>query len=219
MNKAEALLNDIMVPQSVAFSADPSKEPHITIGKDRKITMPTELRILGVQYDHNVETVTFDCPRYWDEHDMSEMSIYINYRRADNHTGSCLATNIVIDEVDTKIMHFDWCISGNVTAISGNIIFSVCVKKTDSDGKLSNHWNSEICKEAYISEGLDSKEDFLARDPDLVTQLIQLINKYKGLATISSDIKTLREEVTAIKQKLNNSVATNDEAKKYLGVE
>ena len=48
--------------------------------------------------------------------------------------------------------------------------------------------------------------------------LVSTINKYKGLATISSDIKTLREEVTAIKQKLNNSVATNDEAKKYLGV-
>ena len=27
----------------------------------------------------NIETVTIDCVRYWDEHDLSSFAIYINY--------------------------------------------------------------------------------------------------------------------------------------------
>ena len=54
-------------------------EEHIIIGRDRYITVPEGLKRIAVQYDHNVETVTFDCPRYWDEHDLSTMNIYINY--------------------------------------------------------------------------------------------------------------------------------------------
>ena len=39
-------------------------EPHIVIDDDRYIAVPKKLRRLAVQHDHNVETVTFDCPRY-----------------------------------------------------------------------------------------------------------------------------------------------------------
>ena len=58
----------------------PNLEEHIKIGLDRHITVPESLKRIAVQYDHNVETVTFDCPRYWDGHDMSKMTVYINYR-------------------------------------------------------------------------------------------------------------------------------------------
>ena len=46
-------------------------EPHIVIDSHRAITVPEQLKRIAVQFDHNFETVTFDCPRYWDGHDLS----------------------------------------------------------------------------------------------------------------------------------------------------
>lgn len=40
---------------------------HVIINKDRTVNVPNSLQRLGVQYDHNVNTIVFDCPRYPDE--------------------------------------------------------------------------------------------------------------------------------------------------------
>ena len=63
MDKAEELLNTLDVNDENLYPVSPEEEAHIVIGKDRVITVPPDLRRLGVQYDKNVESVTFDCPR------------------------------------------------------------------------------------------------------------------------------------------------------------
>lgn len=157
MSKAEELLNTLDSNGSVAvLSADASTEPHIVIGRDRFITVPDELKRIAVQYDHNIETVTFDCPRYWDEHDMSELEVYINYRRSDNKAGTYKTTAVTVDSSDDSIIHFDWTISKNVTWASGQITFNVCIKQMDESGTTElRHWNSELCKDCHISEGFE----------------------------------------------------------------
>ena len=85
MSEAENLLNTLD-DISVA-TADPTTEEHIVIDSNRNIYVPEALRRIAVQYDHNIETVTFDCPRYWDGIDMSGMKAYINYRRSDGELG------------------------------------------------------------------------------------------------------------------------------------
>ena len=55
---------------------------HVIINQDRTVIVPESEKKIGIQYDHNVNTISFDCPRYPDEDptiDMSTMSIYINY--------------------------------------------------------------------------------------------------------------------------------------------
>lgn len=156
MSKAEELLETLDSANSVMLlSADASSEPHIVIGSDRFITVPDELKRLAVQYDHNVETVTFDCPRYWDEHDMSEWTVYINFRRSDNKAGQYCTTNITVDANNPTIMHFEWTISINVTRAKGMLDFNVCIQDTNEDGAVSHHWNSELCNDCYISEGFE----------------------------------------------------------------
>ena len=44
-------------------------EEYIVIDKDRNITVPKSLQRVAVQFDHNAETLTFNCPRYWDNND------------------------------------------------------------------------------------------------------------------------------------------------------
>lgn len=155
MSKAEELLNSLDNSGIMVLSADASTEPHIIIGDDRFITVPDELKRLAVQYDHDVETVTFDCPRYWDEHDMSKWIVYINYRRPDKVVGQYCATNITTDADDSTIMHFDWTISKYVTKAIGSLTFNVCIKESDDEDNELHHWNSELCKDCYVSEGFE----------------------------------------------------------------
>lgn len=181
MSQAEELLNSL-------DASNASGESHIVIGKDRFITVPDSLKRLAVQYDHDIETVTFDCPRYWDEHDMSTMTIYVNYLCADNEPGCYKVKNVAVDSTDSTIMHFDWVISKNVTMAHGPIAFLVCVKNIDADGIEKNHWNSEVCKDCFISagieyDGIDINEIY----PDIIEQWRQEV------LAITDDIVAARE--------------------------
>lgn len=168
MSQAENLLNTLSSTGQLANSFD---EAHIVIDNKRIITVPDKLKRLAVQYDHDIETVTFDCPRYWDGIDMSEMSIYINYLRYDTYAGSYKAQNVTVDSINSTKMHFDWTISRNVTQVIGKLTFLVCIRKTDKSGNEVNHWNSELCKDCYISEGLEvDGEELKELYPDIIDQ-------------------------------------------------
>ena len=168
MSQAEELLTSLNTTELLSVE---SEEPHIVIDDNRIITVPDKLKRLAVQYDHDIETVTFDCPRYWDDLDMSQMKIYINYLRSDTYTGTYKAQNITVDETDNTIMHFTWTVSKNVSLIFGKIVFLVCVRKTDESGNEVNHWNSELCKDCYISEGLEvDGEELKELYPDIIDQ-------------------------------------------------
>lgn len=164
MSDAIELLNDLDVTSV-------SEEGHIVIDSDRYITVPDELKRIAVQYDHNIETVTFDCPRYWDDHDMSTMNVYINYLRSDNSPGVYAADNVRVDDDDSSIMHFDWTVSKYVTSASGKITFLVCIKSVGEDGEEQNHWNSELCDECYVSAGLEvNTGDYSSASTDVIEQ-------------------------------------------------
>lgn len=193
MSQAEDLLYSLTRGVQTA-SVNPSTEGHIVIGDDRFITVPDELKRIAVQFDHNIETVTFDCPRYWDGHDMSKMVIYINYVRADGVPGSYLADNIVVDENNSAIMHFDWTINKHVTMAKGSIKFNVCVKKTDSEGNESNHWNSELNKDAYISEGLEYNYSIEETYPDAMSGILSKISELENLINNLQPLPTNADE-------------------------
>lgn len=181
MSQAEELLNSLDISST-------SEESHIVIGKDRFIVVPDKLKRIAVQYDHNIETVTFDCPRYWDEHDMSGMSIYINYLCADKEPGIYKAENVTVDTNDTTVMHFDWTITKNVTMASGQIAFLVCIKNTGTDGVEKNHWNSEICKDCYISDGMEYDDGYINEIyPDIIEQW------HKEVLSVTDEIIAARD--------------------------
>ena len=179
MSQADELLKEAASTRI----ANPDTEPHIVISHDRYITVPSELEKIGVQYDHNIETVTFDCPRYWDGHDLSTMKIFINYMRKDGVPGSYLAQNVSIDESDETIMHFTWTLSDQATMVKGSLSFLVCAKRTDAEGNLENHWNSELNDEMYISEGLECDETIITSHPDIFTQLLEQMDAYEEAAS------------------------------------
>ena len=188
MSQADELLNTLSTGAPSLKLANPETEPHIVVGDDRFISVPSELQRIAVQYDHDVETVTFDCPRYWDDLDMSDLSIYINYMRKDRVVGVYKATDISVDTANNRIMHFNWKISRNVTEVVGQLKFLICIKKGDADGNEVNHWNSELNTEMYISEGLEVGEDFFDSYPaDIITQWENEVQAVKDILLDARD--------------------------------
>lgn len=187
MSKADELLNSLSEDDISLQLVNPETEPHIVIGEDRVISVPEELRRIAVQYDHDVETVTFDCPRYWDGLDMSELSIYINYMRKDRYVACYKATDIVVDGTDPNIMHFNWTVSRNVSEVKGELKFLVCIKKGDSEGYEVNHWNSELNTEMYISEGLEVDPSILDPYPDIISQWEDEVQRVKDILLAARD--------------------------------
>ena len=154
---------------------------HIVVGSDRYITVPESLQKIGVQFDHNAETVTFDCPRYWDGHDLSTMKIYINYMRPNDSFGAYLCSDAEIDSMDNTIMHFNWIISGHVTEFAGPLSFLVCICDVDQNGDSTTHWNSELNTQLYISSGMKCRDAILGRYPDIITQLLNRMDSVEAV--------------------------------------
>ena len=187
MSKADELLNSLSEDDISLQLANPETEPHIIIGEDRIISVPKELQRIAVQYDHDVETVTFDCPRYWDDLDMSKLNIYINYMRKDRYIGCYKATDITVDDADSNVMHFNWKISRNVSEVVGELKFLVCIKKSDAEGYEVNHWNSELNTEMHISQGLEAEESIFDAYPDIISQWEDEVNAVKQILLDARD--------------------------------
>ena len=188
MSQADELLETMSDEEILAQAGDPAEEGHIVINSDRTITVPDELKRIAVQFDHNIETVTFDCPSRWDGIDMSLMQIYINYRCPDNTIGSYVVDKeeVTIDDTDNSIMHFNWKISRNVTKVKGNLMFLVCIKEVDEEGNKITHWNTELCKDLYVSEGLEAEASVLDDYPDIITQLLERMDHVEARVYIPS---------------------------------
>lgn len=187
MSKADELLNSLSDEDISLQLVNPETEPHIVIGDDRIVSVPKELQRIAVQYDHDVETVTFDCPRYWDGLDMSKMNIYVNYMRKDRYIDSYKTTDIAVDTANPNVMHFNWTISRNVSKVSGGLKFLVCIKKSDNEGFEINHWNSELNNEMYVSEGLEADPSTLDPYPDIISQWENEVNDIKKILLDARD--------------------------------
>lgn len=180
MSLAEDLLNSLPEDQPAVTSADPATEPHIIINADKTVTVPEELKRILVQHDHNIETVTFDCPRYWDGHDLSQMGLRIVFQRSDGHKEPHPVENLRIDDSNDQMIHFDWTISGNVTLVSGNVKITVCAKLTDAEGVSEREWHTIPNQDLFVNEGMDcSGEEIVERNPDVIEYILAELDNLK----------------------------------------
>lgn len=152
---------------------------HIIINSDRTVTVPDSAKKIAVQYDHNVNTLIFNCPRYADEEhniDLSTMQIFVNYMRPDKTMDSSICEDIAVDDADDSIIHFKWTITSGVTSVAGVLSCLVCFKQTDSEGIETYHWNTELFQRLTISGGMECDVAIEEENADLITQLLTKMN-------------------------------------------
>lgn len=177
---------------------------HVVINSDRTVKVPDSLVRLGVQYDHNVNTIIFDCPRYLDDDssvDMSKMQIFINYMLPNKQLGASLATDVEIDPDDETLMHFSWKITRAITQYKGLLSTLICIKQVDSDGNEIYHWNTLMFQRFAIDEGMESQEVVAEENQDVIAQLL---TEYSRLNAISDktivNTNNILNEIETIKK-------------------
>ena len=191
-----SLAEELLENYTGAGSGD--KEEHIIIGRDRYITIPESLKKIGVQYDHNIETLIFDCPRMWDDIDLSTLNIFINYLRSDGTPGSHDATpSITLDAENENIFHFEWKVSQNVTLTDGMVGFLICAKAPD-DTEDNVAWHTELNTDAFVSPGLDTHIAVENLYPDIINQLLGRMDSVEEKFDVSRMI-VLEQDVANIK--------------------
>lgn len=182
---------------------------HITIGANRVIVVPEAVKRIAVQFDHNIEVATFDCVRYWDGTDMSNMKIYIEYIRSDGVPGSTEAVDVVVDEIDPSIMHFTWKVDRHTTMVSGKLQVKVCIRKVDAGGYEENHWNTEINNEMFVSMGFDIHELIKEVYPD---EFAQLLNRMKEVEEEAAEVYQYNDRLDEANNNASDALQTSNMA-------
>ena len=184
-----------------ASGAEPVNDIFQINPENRAITVPESEKIFGVANDGNTERKHFRCPKIvGDNIDLSTMHLYINYQNANGQKYPYLVEDV---QTDGDYITFTWLIGPDVVAYKGQIKFIVCAKKADSSGNLVNEWNTTLA-EGTVLEGLEATDEVVARNPDIIEQILTRLNSITEPVTQESSAKRItritdggKEEVAA----------------------
>ena len=129
------------------------EHPYCIIDADsRKITVPDEYKLLGVESDENVERVYFKCPKIvGDGIDLSTLGLRINYQNANSQKDSYPVDDLT---VENEFITFSWLLSRKAVAYKGSVKFIVCAVRIGDNAEISNEWNTTLAS-AEVLEGLE----------------------------------------------------------------
>ena len=184
-----------------ASGAEPVNDIFQINPENRTITVPESEKIFGVSHDGNTERKHFRCPKIvGDNIDLSTMHLYINYQNANGKKYPYLVEDV---QTDGDYITFSWLIGPDVVAYKGQVKFIVCAKKADSSGNLVNEWNTTLA-EGTVLEGLEATDEVVARNPDIIEQILTRLNSITEPVTQESSAKRItritdggKEEVAA----------------------
>lgn len=225
MSLAEQMLDTMSVSED-SESSLVDEEPHIVIDESRIAIVPAELKTIAVTGDKDIETVTFDCVRYWDGNDLSTFAIYLNYVLPDMRTGTYIPKEVVTSEGD-PFYHFDWKIKNNITQKSGKISFAITAIKTrkEQNGAIfvDKQWSSIPNSDCSIALGLnisnvpseEESEDILSQMSaileDLQSNLTELVYSNVVQSSGYDTTKVMSQAaVTGEFEKTNQRIEKND---------
>ena len=171
-----------------ASGAEPVNDIFLINPETRTITVPETEKIFGVSHDGNTERKHFRCPKVvGDNIDLSTMHLYINYQNANGDKYPYLVEDV---QTDGGYITFSWLIGPDVVAYKGQVKFIVCAKK--GDGAIPE-WNTTLA-EGTVLEGLEAADDVVARNPDIIEQMLTLLKNVSD-EPVFTEART-RENVT-----------------------
>ena len=100
---------------------------------------------------------------------------------------------------------FSWLVGRNALAYRGNIRFIVCLKKTDAEGVVQQEFNTTIAQ-LTVLEGLETTEAGVTENPDIIEQILQLLDEVEG------EVDSFDAKVEAAEQATADLVAATSTA-------
>ena len=140
---------------------------YITVDSEwRTMTIPAGEEILGVYNDRDVEVKHFKVPRYYDEVDLGDFTVRINFRVGNGPVDSSYAEGVSADD---EYITFKWTVPARATATAGVTLVQLCFRLTE---------NNEVVKEynttywsAKVLPGIEPDGSEIPTDPAIVTSM------------------------------------------------
>ena len=176
MPSVEELLNSPIELQSISHldegQAIDTIDSYLEINPNtREIIIPDEEKVLGVMSDDDGERKYFRIDRYAGNNlDFSKANIYVNYRDANGNTNQYLCDDV---QIKNDAVVFSWLLSRSALMYKGTVYFIVCCKWSNSEGTLTNEWNTTLAT-GEVLEGLEATEVVKAKYSDIIEQLLNL---------------------------------------------
>lgn len=184
----------------------------------RIIRMMPQDELFGVESDEKSERKYFKVHKIVGNGvDLSKLQLRINYQNA-SKIPSGKDMYIVTDATvyNDEWVYFSWELSRKVTQYKGSIYFIVCAIKADSNGNITNEWNTTLA-EGKVLEGLEvetnQEQQYQASDylEQLKQQLLEYSQEIKD--TFPSDYTQIQDDIGSLKEDLGY---TNDSVIEFL---
>ena len=143
----------------------------------RTMTIPTDIVLLGVESDDDVNKIAFQMPKEYCGIDLSEFQARINYMNANGDGDVYVAQDLAVDDNDPSLMTFTWIVGRNACAYKGNTQFIVCLKKfaDDDTGTVLQEFNTTVYQ-LPVLQGLETVEAVVQENADIIEQILQMID-------------------------------------------
>lgn len=196
----------------------------------RIIQMMPQDELFGVESDEKSERKYFKVPKIVGNGvDLSKLQLRINYQNA-SKMPSGKDMYIVKDATvyNDEWVYFSWELSRKVTLYKGSIYFIVCAVKADSNGNITNEWNTTLA-EGKVLEGLEveTSQEQQYQASDYLEQLKQQLLEYskeikdtfpsdytetvENVKNLQSDVKKLdANKITKFYTNNNGGTVLND---------
>ena len=162
----------------------------------RTVKSENNQKIMLMQYDHNSERFTFQCPKMIEGHDMSECTdIQVHFLNIDAQTRKQNKGLYLVDDLKTEDDNvvFSWLVKMDATQLVGSLAFIItflCVK----DGVVEYRWSTAENTEMSIGNGINADENF-------ETEYSDIIGKWK-----ESVMQTFRDDLSGWKDEAKKDV-------------
>lgn len=143
----------------------------------RTMTIPTDIVLLGVESDDDVNKIPFQMPKEYCGYDLSTFEARINYMNANGDGDLYVAEDLTVDGDDPSLMTFTWIVGRNACAYKGETKFIVCLKKfaDDDTGTVLQEFNTTVYA-LPVLEGLETTEAVVQQNADIIEQILQRID-------------------------------------------
>lgn len=152
----------------------------------RTISIPSSVKLLGVESDDDVNRIDFEMPRNYGEFDLSTFSVRVNYMNANGDGDIYKVIDLVADK---EKMTFSWLVGRTAFMYKGDVQFVVCLKKIAEDFVVEQEFNTTVAS-LPVLEGLEPSEQLVQEYPDIIEQIL----KYMETPVSSEEIGKAVEE-------------------------
>lgn len=137
----------------------------------RTITIPADVTLLGVTNDNNVNELAFAIPVTYNDVDLSDYTVYVNWMNANGEVG--VAETETLESDDPTIMLRKWVVGVDPCKYAGDCKFILCLK---SDG---NEYNTQQAK-LPVYKGIETDDTSVERYHTALTELVERIQELAG---------------------------------------